>query len=146
MLFSSSILLVGLLATWSTAVTATPTLQSRNNDHSAMPSDTAFTNAACSSDPLPYDHSAFSHPEFLHNLPRPQLEFLFHLQCDLGDVYPIGDGPFGNRKAITFTGGKFVGPKIKGTILSVSQRNVPYGRDQPFSRVQSAQQEARTGF
>ena len=82
-----------------------------------MSTDTSFVNAACSSDPLPYDHSYFSHPEFLHNLPRPSLEFLFHLQCDLGDVYPIGDGPYGNRKAITFTGGKFVGPKLKGTIL-----------------------------
>ncbi|KAJ9114197.1 hypothetical protein QFC20_001713 [Naganishia adeliensis] len=82
-----------------------------------MPSTTNYTNSACTSDPLPYNTSSFTHPEFLHHLPRPGFEFLFHLQCDLGEVYPIGDGPFGNRKAISFTGGRFEGPKIKGDIL-----------------------------
>lgn len=109
MLFSITSALSFLACLALTSATPHP----RNND--AM-----STNTTCSpTAPLPYDHSAFNHPEFLHNLPRPSFEFLFHLQCDLGEVYPIGDGPFGNRKAITFTGGRFEGPKIKGDILYV---------------------------
>lgn len=114
MLLPSTTFAIGLLATCLSVTSATPSPVPRNN---AMPSTTNYTNSACTSDPLPYNTSSFTHPEFLHHLPRPGFEFLFHLQCDLGEVYPIGDGPFGNRKAITFTGGRFEGPKIKGDVL-----------------------------
>jgi hypothetical protein len=103
MRLSSATFTAGLLATCLSFTSASPSPVARNNDMSP--------------EPLPYNTSAFSHPEFLHHLPRPSYEFLFHLQCDLGEVYPIGDGPFGNRKAITFTGGRFEGPKIKGDIM-----------------------------
>lgn len=112
MLFSITSAL-SLLAACLSLTSATPTR--RNNNAMSNNSTACLSNA-----PLPYNHSSFNHPEFLHNLPRPSFEFLFHLQCDLGEVYPIGDGPFGNRKAITFTGGRFEGPKIKGDILCVS--------------------------
>ncbi|KAJ9117551.1 hypothetical protein QFC22_004401 [Naganishia vaughanmartiniae] len=73
--------------------------------------------SGCATGPLDYNRTCFNHPEFLFDLPRPGFEFLFHLQCDLGVVYPIGDGPYGNRKAITFTGGVFDGPLIQGVVL-----------------------------
>lgn len=87
---------------------------SRNNEGWSNDNSTNF---ACSSDPLPYDTSAFSHAESLHNLPRPALDFLFHLEANLSVVYPIGDGPLGNRQSIIGSGGRVEGPKIKGTLL-----------------------------
>ncbi|QSZ31796.1 hypothetical protein DSL72_001365 [Monilinia vaccinii-corymbosi] len=43
-----------------------------------------------------------------HTLPIPSLQFLFHLECDIADIRPIGDGG---------RGGRFEGPRIRGTML-----------------------------
>jgi hypothetical protein len=97
---------------------STPELSSlfdRNNDGQGVNDNS--TNYSCSTDPLPYDTSAFSHAELLHDLPRPALDFLFHLEGNLSTVYPIGDGPLGNRQSIIGSGGRIEGPKIKGNLL-----------------------------
>ncbi|KAI6814928.1 hypothetical protein KC367_g5899 [Hortaea werneckii] len=49
--------------------------------------------------------------------PVPSLQFLFHLECDMEDFHRIGQGPFGNRSTVIFKGGRFEGPRMRGTIL-----------------------------
>ncbi len=46
----------------------------------------------------------------------PQLEFLYHLDAELGPPVPIGDTPRGNRMIVPVLGGRFEGPRISGTI------------------------------
>ncbi|WVR08385.1 hypothetical protein IAU60_005440 [Kwoniella sp. DSM 27419] len=74
-------------------------------------------------------HTTFTHPEHLTKLPEVSLEFLLHLECDMESFTPIGQGPYGNRMNVIFSescklegpdaaeGGKFEGPKLRGTIL-----------------------------
>ncbi|APA12254.1 predicted protein [Sclerotinia sclerotiorum 1980 UF-70] len=52
-----------------------------------------------------------------YTLPTPSLKFLFHLECDMEDFHPIGDGGHGNRATVIFKGGRFEGPRLRGTIL-----------------------------
>ncbi|GAB1729391.1 hypothetical protein NU195Hw_g4343t1 [Hortaea werneckii] len=52
-----------------------------------------------------------------YQLPVPSLQFLFHLECDMEDFHHIGQGPFGNRSTVIFKGGRFEGPRMRGTIL-----------------------------
>ncbi|ORY85066.1 hypothetical protein BCR37DRAFT_378106 [Protomyces lactucae-debilis] len=47
---------------------------------------------------------------------QPEFEF-FSLECDMEDFHPVGNGPHGNRATVIFKGGRFEGPKLKGTIL-----------------------------
>jgi hypothetical protein len=35
------------------------------------------------SEPTPPKHTTFTHPDHLAVLPRPELTFLFHLECDM---------------------------------------------------------------
>ena len=50
-------------------------------------------------------------------LPAPSLQFLFHLECDMEAFRHIGEGPHGDRSTVIFKGGRFEGPKMRGTIL-----------------------------
>ncbi|KAJ8059732.1 hypothetical protein OCU04_011376 [Sclerotinia nivalis] len=52
-----------------------------------------------------------------YTLPTPSLQFLFHLECDMEEFHPIGDGGHGNRATVIFKGGRFEGPRLRGTIL-----------------------------
>lgn len=45
----------------------------------------------------------------------PGLEFLYSLNCTLGERFSTGVGPYGDVRVIPITGGTFEGPKIKGT-------------------------------
>lgn len=49
----------------------------------------------------------------------PGLEFLYSLNCTLGERFSTGVGPYGDIRVIPITGGYFEGPKIKGG-LSIS--------------------------
>lgn len=44
----------------------------------------------------------------------PGLEFLYSLNCTLGERFSTGVGPYGDVRVIPITGGTFEGPKIKG--------------------------------
>ena len=57
----------------------------------------------------------WTNPSF--TLPAPSLDFLFHLECDMESFRHIGAGPHGDRSTVIFKGGRFEGPKIRGTIL-----------------------------
>jgi len=48
----------------------------------------------------------------------PQLEFLYHLDIELGPPVTIGDTPRGHRLIVPVLGGRFEGPRISGTILA----------------------------
>ncbi|KAF7882505.1 uncharacterized protein EAF02_005868 [Botrytis sinoallii] len=60
-------------------------------------------------------NTEWSKPEY--TLPTPSLQFLFHLECDMEEFHPIGDGGHGNRATVIFKGGRFEGPHLRGTIL-----------------------------
>ena len=47
-----------------------------------------------------------SKPEY--TLPTPSLQFLFHLECDMEEFHPIGDGGHGNRATVIFKGMSFL--------------------------------------
>lgn len=50
-------------------------------------------------------------------LPTPELEFVFGLQADLGDLIVIGESPEGLRRMIPILGGKITGPRLEGDVL-----------------------------
>ena len=60
-------------------------------------------------------HTHWKTPEF--PIPIPSLEFLFHLECEMMNFENIGPGPYGDRKTVIFKGGRFEGPRLRGTIL-----------------------------
>jgi hypothetical protein len=45
-------------------------------------------------------------------------ELLYEITCELGPPQPIGAGPFGNRGIIPVLGGRFEGPRMRGTIAT----------------------------
>lgn len=47
----------------------------------------------------------------------PKAEFIYESLVTLDAVQQVGDSPFGRRVRIPITGGTFVGPRIRGTIL-----------------------------
>jgi hypothetical protein len=61
----------------------------------------------------------FTHPPSLAKLPEPKLEFLFHLECEIGETLDFGviPGTGVDRKSCVFSGGVFEGPKLKGHVL-----------------------------
>jgi hypothetical protein len=59
--------------------------------------------------------SKWAKPEF--KLPVPSLQFLFHLECDMESFRHIGAGPHGDRSTVIFKGGRFEGPRLRGSIL-----------------------------
>jgi hypothetical protein len=60
-------------------------------------------------------HSNWSKPDY--KLPVPSLQFLFHLECDMESFRHIGPGPHGDRSTVIFKGGRFEGPRLRGSIL-----------------------------
>jgi hypothetical protein len=48
----------------------------------------------------------------------PELEFICHLDAELGQPIPIGDTPHGHRIIVPILGGRLEGPRIKAKILS----------------------------
>ena len=48
----------------------------------------------------------------------PTLEYVMQLRVTLGQTYSVGETPHGRRVVIPITGGTFVGPRLKGTILN----------------------------
>lgn len=52
----------------------------------------------------------------------PGLEFLYSLNCTLGEQFSTGVGPYGDVRVIPITGGTFEGPKIKGMCDTMSLR------------------------
>jgi feruloyl esterase len=50
---------------------------------------------------------------------KPGWEFLYTVNCTLGQSWPIGDTGFGNRVVIPITGGTFEGPRLKGTVSNL---------------------------
>jgi len=61
-------------------------------------------------------NTQWSKPSF--TLPIPSLEFLFHLECDMESFHHIGAGPHGDRSTVIFKGGRFEGPKMRGSIMA----------------------------
>lgn len=43
-------------------------------------------------------------------------EFLFRLEVDVGGAHAFGTTPLGGRRLAVVTGGRFEGPKLKGTV------------------------------
>jgi len=60
-------------------------------------------------------NTQWQNPEF--PVPMPSLEFLFHLECEMMDFADVGPGPYGDRKTVIFKGGRFEGPRLRGTIM-----------------------------
>jgi hypothetical protein len=44
------------------------------------------------------------------------VEFLFRLEAELGSRDSIEDGPQGGRRIVNVTGGRFEGPRLRGTV------------------------------
>jgi hypothetical protein len=59
-------------------------------------------------------NSKWNKPGF--KLPVPSLQFLFHLECDMESFKHIGAGPHGDRSTVIFKGGRFEGPRLRGSI------------------------------
>jgi hypothetical protein len=52
------------------------------------------------------------------SLPEPRLTKVFRLEADAGDIIDVGEVVSGQRRIVPLTGGTFVGPELKGTLLS----------------------------
>jgi hypothetical protein len=50
-------------------------------------------------------------------LDKPELEFVFGLKADLGDLIVIGESPEGLRRMIPILGGSVKGPRLNGEVL-----------------------------
>jgi hypothetical protein len=73
-------------------------------------------------------NSDWAKPDY--KLPIPSLQFLFHLECDMESFRHIGNGPHGDRSTVIFKGGRFEGPRLRGSILpgggGERAHNVPF--------------------
>ena len=47
----------------------------------------------------------------------PRTELIYEAVADLGPTMRLGEGPLGERRIVSITGGVFAGPRIRGTIL-----------------------------
>lgn len=56
-------------------------------------------------------------------LPVPELQIDFRIVVDLNPLIPVGNGPFGRRNWISFSGGQFAATWATGTIVSGGQDN-----------------------
>ncbi len=45
-----------------------------------------------------------------------QSEFLFDIELTVGAPQEVGDTPYGRRRIVAVTGGRFEGPRLKGTV------------------------------
>jgi hypothetical protein len=51
------------------------------------------------------------------SLPQPLLTMILRVEARLGEVINVGDVPQGRRRIVPLTGGTFVGPGLKGTLV-----------------------------
>jgi hypothetical protein len=51
-------------------------------------------------------------------LPEPHLRKIFRLEASLGDVLDGGEVGEGRRRIVPLTGGSFIGPGLRGTLLA----------------------------
>lgn len=58
-------------------------------------------------------------------IPAPQLEYVMQLRVLIDKPYAVGVTPHGKRVVVPITGGTFVGPRLRGTVL-------PGGADYQF--------------
>ncbi|MFD1625758.1 DUF3237 domain-containing protein [Azospirillum griseum] len=47
----------------------------------------------------------------------PKTEFVYEALCDLEPAIDMGNGPLGGRRIINIVGGRFAGPRLRGTVL-----------------------------
>jgi Protein of unknown function (DUF3237) len=46
-----------------------------------------------------------------------QLEFLFDLQAEVGELVSMGPAPLGERRVVYIQGGSFTGPQMRGDVI-----------------------------
>lgn len=46
-----------------------------------------------------------------------RFEFLFALNCDVGEIISLGPCPLGERRVVYITGGTFEGPSMRGEVV-----------------------------
>jgi len=70
--------------------------------------------------------SAFAGPAFaaespapLTDLPlvMPKTEFVYEAVVEIAPLVSLGDSPLGERRIVPITGGRFQGPRLRGTVL-----------------------------
>lgn len=56
----------------------------------------------------------------LSDLPlvAPRTEFVYEAVVEIAPLVSLGDSPLGERRIVPITGGRFQGPRIRGTVLS----------------------------
>lgn len=48
---------------------------------------------------------------------EPRFEYLFALNAEVGELVSMGQGPLGERRVVSITGGSFEGPQMRGVVL-----------------------------
>lgn len=74
-------------------------------------------------------------PPGLTDLPLvpPRTEFVYEAVVEIAPLVPLGDSPLGERRIVPITGGRFQGPRIRGTVL-------PGGADRQLVRKDGVRQ------
>lgn len=49
--------------------------------------------------------------------PTPEARFAYEAQVDIGERQSLGQGPLGERFIVPILGGRFEGPRLRGTVL-----------------------------
>lgn len=63
----------------------------------------------------------------------PQTELVYEATVEIADTASLGKGPLGERRIVPITGGRFVGPRLRGKVL-------PGGADRQLVRADGVQQ------
>ncbi len=50
-------------------------------------------------------------------LVMPRTEFVYEAVVEIAPMVPLGDSPLGERRIVPITGGRFQGPRLRGTVL-----------------------------
>lgn len=51
------------------------------------------------------------------HLPEPRLTYVYRLEATLSRPLDLGERPQGHRRIVPLTGGTFIGPELRGTLL-----------------------------
>jgi hypothetical protein len=76
----------------------------------------------------------------------PNLEFLFTLTAEVGEVITMGAAPLGERRMIQITGGHFEGPQMRGEVLGGADWQIVRDDDAIELDARYAIREARGGI
>ncbi|KMO18559.1 DUF3237 domain-containing protein [Methylobacterium platani] len=62
---------------------------------------------------------AAEQPAPLTDLPlvMPRMEFVYEAVVEIAPLVPLGESPLGERRIVPITGGRFQGPRLRGTVL-----------------------------